>query len=183
MGSDIPSATAHDIRDIAEICPELLQLEIDIPLHFSRANIAILPNEILEALAQFKKAINLELHFHVANSGLADFVLTHLIYYEIFNIILDERERLQLPCHSSFEVGLIIVREWEKMNFEQPDYRLTLSDTGKVIFEDVAGRRSLDLRRSKTAIVREAFKLRCSMHRALHSKSGVCEDFDGRGFT
>jgi hypothetical protein len=180
-GPGIHTATTTDICNMAKLCPGLVRLDIDVALHFSTANIPIFPMSSIRALSQFASLTHLTLYLHVANPGLADFVLTHSTYYEIFHTILEERVSLGFPCHSSFEIGFKIVRKYQKMKKHEdlPDYRLSLLDNGKVHFEKVVGRLPT-LRENKSAAARKAFRLRSWMHRTLHGSSGYLEDFDDR---
>jgi hypothetical protein len=126
-GSTLGTATAQDIHDIRDLCRDLTHIKIDVAISFTRTHAPIIPDDIFQALAQFKAPIRLYIYFHVHKPRTADLVLNRSVYYGIFHALLDERERLGLPCHPPFEAAFKIVRIYKDLDERSylPDYRLT----------------------------------------------------------
>jgi hypothetical protein len=171
-GPVVGTVTAQDIHDICQLHPDLTMMHIDVALSFSRSNIPELPNDILEALARSKKSIRLMLYLHVHHPKTADFVLNRSIYYRIFNSMLEERERLELPSHPPFEVGFKIVQPWEKIkeHFQKPEDRLTWPEgTQKTSFETRVGPKWKAMGQYTRSVLGKGLKLRNALHRTLKS--------------
>jgi hypothetical protein len=176
--------TAQEVHDISKLCPDLAEIRLDMELIFSRSHKPLWPSEVLTALAQFKRPIKLMIYLHAKNPGTANSLLNQAVYKKVFNRIVDERERLGLPCYPPFEVSFKIVRRWTQMqkHIDFPDVRLTWQNgRNRLTFERVVGARSMTLQEGKDVLTRKWSKLRCAIWRTLHGDKNSCVRLNGGG--
>lgn len=169
-GPTLLTPTAEDIRAIESLCPDLTYLSLDVALSFTAANLPILPYEVFEALARFKKTLTVGISLHVEKPETADFVMTRSVYYRIFHRMLNERERLELSCHPPFEVCFKIVRQWDKMgaNKEAFDYRLEWEEgSSRISFVREKKWRLKSMQEIKRIYSKKYLRLRGAMRRTL----------------
>jgi hypothetical protein len=95
-------------------------------LIFSRSHKPLWSSEVLTALAQFKRPIKLMIYLHAKNPRTANFVLNQAVYKKVFNRIVDERERLGLPCYPPLRSQL---QDCTTMDANAETYRLSRCST------------------------------------------------------
>ncbi|OAL51965.1 hypothetical protein IQ07DRAFT_479634, partial [Pyrenochaeta sp. DS3sAY3a] len=112
-GPDLDTASGEDIRKIRKLCPNLQKFNLDISLEGRHAT---WPMDVVEELAHFPEAIEINIYMHLLNDRTALATIHRFTCRKIFRFIVQKRQSLGLPCQPPFIVGFKLVKLFENIH-------------------------------------------------------------------